>query len=184
MRLQRRIERLERLRPPPPPPEDDQRLRRKRRVLKRWKRLARAALPLLPDDLGEGLPEAIRRLKENNGGPIGIWLRHLFRGWCRLPELAPAVMKDLLLAWVSPDADGSVVCNACGLEYPQHRRPPLHEWKLLPGRRPNEGTPPWFDLPEFFRSCPHCGASSIEMDWPHLVLQNDHPWKQLDGYVG
>ena len=60
----------------------------------------------------------------------------------------------------------------------------MNEWKLLPGKRPPEGPPPWYDLPEFFPSCPHCGASCREMNWPHLILQHDYPWKRLDGYVG
>jgi hypothetical protein len=71
-----------------------------------------------------------------------------------------------------------------GLEYPHHRSPPLSTWKLLPGRRPFDGAPPWYDLPEFFASCPHCGASRYEMDRPHLVPKHDYPWKQLDGYAG
>jgi hypothetical protein len=47
-----------------------------------------------------------------------------------------------------------------------------------------EGPPPWYDLPEFFLSCPHCQASRFEMNWPHLVPEHDYPWKQLDGFMG
>ena len=73
--------------------------------------------------------------------------------------------------------------EACGLVYPHHRAPPLSTWKLLPGRRPSERTPPWYDLPEFFRSCPYCGASSYDTDWPHLVPNHDYAWKGLNGYA-
>jgi hypothetical protein len=40
------------------------------------------------------------------------------------------------------------------------------------------------DRPEFFTSCPHCGASRLEVDWPHHVPDHDRPWKRLDGYAG
>ena len=80
-------------------------------------------------------------------------------------------------------ADGGMVCQTCGLEHPRQYSPQLSEWKLLPGRRPFEGAPPWYDLPAFFRTCPHCGARSFEADWPHQLPKYDRPWRRLDGYV-
>jgi hypothetical protein len=93
-------------------------------------------------------------------------------------------MKDLLLAWLSPEADGGMVYNRCGLEYPRHRTPPLSTWRLFPGKRWGEGPPPWYDLPELFQACPNCGASTYDMDSPHLVAGHHPAWKELDGYVG
>jgi rubredoxin len=183
MRLRRRIEHLERLRPPPAP-DDGQGWERKRRVLRRWVQLVDVAVPLVPDQQRGRVQEALEQLRADYGGPYRTWLIDLCDGCCRLPELAPAVMKDLLLAWLSPDADGAVVCKACGLEYPHHRPSPQNASRVLPGRSPVEGAPPWYDVPEFFESCPHCGASRHEMDWPHLVPMHDHPWKRLDGYAG
>jgi hypothetical protein len=93
-------------------------------------------------------------------------------------------MKDLLVAWLSPEPDGGRVCNRCGLEYPRHRVPPVGTWRLLPGKQPGVGPPPIYDLPELFQSCPGCSASRYDCDWPHLVTGNHHVWKELDGYVG
>jgi hypothetical protein len=102
---------------------------------------------------------------------------------CRLPELTPVAMKDLLLAWLAPEADGGMVCRQCGLECPKHKSPPLSEYKLLPGKTPFEVPPPWYDLPFLFAVCPGCGASRHEVDWPFQTAY-DLPWKQLDGFVG
>src|SRR5207244_12641127 len=74
-------------------------------------------------------------------------LRHLvprsgLGGRCRLPELPATVMKELLLTWISPEVDGGVACQHCGLEYPRYRTPPVSEWKVLPGKTPLQGSPP------------------------------------------
>jgi hypothetical protein len=64
------------------------------------------------------------------------------------------------------------------LEYP-HRQMPISEWKVLPGKIPREGPPPWYDVPDFFRACPGCGASTLETDWAHLPIPQ-RPWMNLD----
>jgi hypothetical protein len=132
----------------------------------------------------EQVDQAMEQLTEEWSGPYSTWLQHLGLGWRRLPELSPAVMKDLLLAWLSPAAKEGMVCRHCGLEYPYHETPPVSEWKLLPDRQPHVGPPPWYDLPVFFRDCPGCGGSSDEIDWPHLTEQHDRAWKNMDGYAG
>jgi hypothetical protein len=114
--------------------------------------------------------EGLRQWQEEGGGPYFTWFRDLGWGRCRLPELPAMVMKDLLLSWLSPEVDGGMVCRQCGLEYPHHRTPPLREWKLLPGKTPGEGPPPWYDLPEFFRACP-------------MTLAGHRPWMDMDGCV-
>jgi hypothetical protein len=183
MRLHRRVERLERL-APPPPPDQVGRQRRLDAVLARWERLYEAAAELLTPAEQEQAREAVGRLANEFDGPFGDWLRDLCDGCCRLPRVSPEVMRDLLRAWLSPQADGGMVCNGCGLEYPQHKRPPLSEWRLLPGKTWGVGPPPWYDLPEFFPACPHCGGSRYDSDWPHLAVDRWHPWKELDGYAG
>src|SRR5262249_7332955 len=100
-----------------------------------------------------------------------------------LPELTPEVGKELLLAWLSPEVDGGIVCRQCGLEYPKHRHPPMNEWRVLPGKVPLQGPPPWYDLPEVFQTCPNCGASRFEIDWRHRVRQFDGRWMKMDGFV-
>jgi hypothetical protein len=186
MRLQRRVARLERLWPAPPPPLPEDNLRKKRwaSVAHRFVLLARQAGELMCDAEREQVRLAVKQLMDNFGGPFAAWVRHLQDGWCRLPELQPAVMKELLLTWLRPEVDGGMVCSQCGLEYPKHKYPPTSEWKLLPGKKPREGPPPWYDLPQFFSACPNCGASSYDIDWPHLIRECCRPWMELDGFAG
>jgi hypothetical protein len=184
--LRRRVEQMERRlpAPPPEPPPDRARQKRLEAVLRRWEGLSEQAASLLSADERQRVEQAAGELVEDFGGPFAVWLRDLRDGCCRLPPLTPEAMKALLLAWLSPEADGGMVCRRCGLEYPRHRNPPLSQWKLLPGRKPMEGPPPWYDLPEFFPDCPGCGASRFDIDWPHQTDGHDRPWKGLDGFVG
>ena len=41
-----------------------------------------------------------------------------------------------------------------------------------------------YDLPTFFRACPHCGASDYDVEWSHQVAGGGRGWQELDGYVG
>ena len=127
---------------------------------------------------------AVTQFAEESGGPYRSWLRGLRDGCSRLPELPAAAMRDLLLAWLSPEVDGGLVCRGCGLEYPRHRSPPLSQWQLLPGRAPLVGPPPWYDLPELFTACPACAGPRCEADWPWQTGPCPYPWKEWDGYVG
>src|SRR2546423_974207 len=80
-----------------------------------------AAFPLLTEADAEAIEPAIAALEEGRTGPYANWFRHLADGWCRLPMMPPSAVRELLLAWLSPDADGGMVCRRCGLEYPRHR---------------------------------------------------------------
>jgi hypothetical protein len=186
MRLRSRVVRLERFLPPRPASaaEDLKRQRRWHQVVDRWERLLRGAEPLLSAAEQEHVDLALKALVDNCGGPCADWLRDLRDGWCRLPELSPKAMKELLLAWLSPQADGGQVCCRCGLEYPRHQIPPLRAWKLLPGKKPLEGPPPWYDLPMLFSVCPGCGAASADFDWPHRTRECRRAWMDEDGFVG
>jgi hypothetical protein len=184
MSLKRRVARLEQQLPATPPAkENHQRQQQWHAVLRRWETLYEAAVPVVADDERERVHQAVEQLAEAFAGPYATWLRHLDNSWCRLPELPATVMKDLLVTWCSPAVDGSAVCNRCGLEYSRHKTPPLTEWKVLPGKRPLVGPPPWYDLPEFFTACPCCGNSRFDITWPHRTVESSHPWQQLDGYV-
>jgi hypothetical protein len=187
VKTRRRLERLEEKFPPlpPPPPGQAERERRRREVLSRWVRLTRSALELLVcAEEGDRVARALAELADDWRGPYAHWLGDLADGRCRLPELTPEAMKALLLAWLSDEVDFACVCTGCGLEYPHHRPPPLGEWQCLPGKRPLVGPPPWYDLPAFFRACPHCGASDRDVEWAHLVKSGGRAWQALDGYVG
>jgi hypothetical protein len=160
------------------------RQRRWEEIINRLTKTIIAALPLLTEDQQEQVVRAFEQVGDLFEGPFGTWHSHLSRGWCRMPELSPEVGKELLLAWLSPQVDGSMVCGQCGLEYPKHRHPPMSEWRVLPCKIPLQGPPPWYDLPEFFQACPNCHASRFEADWPHLVRDLDRPWMKLDGFMG
>jgi hypothetical protein len=170
--------------PPDPPPADPARQRRWAAVVGRWQRQVEAAWPLLGPAAQGQVEQARARLVGERAGPLGAWLRDLRDEWCRLPQLPPETTQALLVAWLSPEAERGMVCRHCGLEYPRHRCPPLSQWTLLPGKRPLQGQPPWYDLPEFLAACPGCGGSRYEADWPWQTKGVALPWKQLDGFVG
>jgi hypothetical protein len=175
---------LERRCPAPAPREDPARQRRWEAVLDRWECLLQQAWALLSEAEQGRVSAAVTQLAEEFDGPYRSWLRGLHDGWSRLPELQAATMRELLLAWLSPEADGGRVCRGCGLECPRHRSPPVNQWILLPGKTPLVGPPPWYDLPELFPVCPACAESRFETDWPWQVESRPYPWEVLDGYVG
>jgi len=142
------------------------------------------ALPLMTEAEQEEVTCGLEQMCEWFKGPFGGWTHDLYLGRCRMPELSPETIKAVLLAWLSPEADGGMVCRGCGLEYPRHRSPPMNQWRVLPGKIPLQGPPPWYDLPEFFQACPNCGTSRFEIDWPHLVPDTERPWMNLDGFMG
>ncbi len=172
--LRRRLDVLEQKLPPPPPPlsaEEEQRLRR---IGARLDRLLRAVEPLLSADEAVRVHEALDLWDRGEYGPFTTWFRDLTEGRSTLPDITPATMKALLLAWLSPERDSFArVCRQCGLEYPDHQKPPLSQWRLR-----TEPGPPWYDTPDFFAACPCCGASVVDFDWAHLVEGKEAPWKQ------
>jgi hypothetical protein len=180
----KRLAKLDVLLPQAPTVDLQERQERRRQVSRRLIRLCEQACELMTEEEQINVAEGFRQWAETEEGPYACWFRALFCGDCRLPELAPATMKELLVAWLSPDCDHMTrVCRGCGLLYP-HPRSSLRDLKLLPGKVPLVGPPPWYDFPVLFSSCPGCGASTLDIDWSHLVYQADRPWKALDGYVG
>jgi hypothetical protein len=138
-----------------------------------WKQTLERFSAALPNDLQDRVGAALR----DEDCPLWPWIENLFRGRSRLPErLTEDVMRQLVLIRLD-QADRcdsfEAVCLGCGLQYPMHKTPPMSEWKVLPGKKPLEGEPPWYDLPHFFEhdGCPACGASSRaeEMNWAHLI---------------
>jgi hypothetical protein len=129
-------------------------------VKDRFCRLLGQAEALFSPDEDAAVEQGFRPLTENRvlDGPYGLWLRDLRDGCCRLPKLPAAVMKALLLAWLTPVVTGGVTCKGCGLEYPHQNDRPL------------------------LAACPCC--ASREWDWTHLVRDYDRAWKALDGYAG
>ena len=182
MKLHTRLDRLEQRLPPPPDDREEQ--RRWNRIASRFMRQTDRALALATETEQKQVAEALNDFVTQNRGPLARWLGDLREGRCRLPELSPEVMKAALLAWFHPDIDYSKVCNHCGLEYPDLKAPPMNEWRVLPGKVPQEGPPPWYDLPRVFDVCPGCGASTYDITWSHLTEGRDLPWKSLDCWLG
>jgi hypothetical protein len=136
MTMRRRLTRLEALLPPPPSPELLLRMQRCDPIFDRWDLLGAAAFELMcPDEQGQVL-KAVQQLHDTCLGPYGTWFWNLCEGRCRLPELPPQVMKDLLLAWLSPDVASGYVCERCGLLYPFRHWPRRGEPRL------------WADVPQ------------------------------------
>src|SRR5262245_31125789 len=181
--LRNRLDKLEILLPPPPKP-DPEREKRKEAVIERLDNLIEATSKLMTSEHISALDAGIEHYgKDAYALPFGPWLKGLLDdGESRIPELPPETMKALLLAWMSPGATRwPLVCLDCGLCIPQHQTPPISQWKLLPGKTPNVGEPPWYDLPRFFERCPYCGVRPTMPQ--HRVLEQHYPWMDKDGYV-
>lgn len=147
-------------------------------VIDRWLDLAASAVELMNDAEGERVAEAMERCG-NAASPYNPWLRDLAEGRCRLPELSAETMRNLLLAWLHPNADFSLacVCTACGIEYPHTRQPNLSSMMLPPA---GQGLPM---NPDLFAACPHCGgpAHGDGMMWAHRIHERDYSWMAQNG---
>jgi hypothetical protein len=171
--LTRRLARLE-AKLPPPSPELELRLRQCDPIFERWDALGAAAWPLLGAEEQGRVNEALERLHDGLSGPYALWFNGLLLGWSRLPPLAPAVMKDLLLAWLQSAVATGFVCQGCGLAYPFRHWPQPAGTKSFQVWPQGQGPPP--RVPEFFAACPHCGAPNTDIHLPDNVEQHDHPW--------
>jgi hypothetical protein len=177
--MRRRLDKLEACVPAPAPASttSSEEVRRLKRLDARLDRLLRAAVELMSAEEREQVRRGMDEWNADGGGPYPEWFWYLCEGQSDLPEMTPEAMKAVLLAWLSPERDWlGRVCRQCGLEYPTHKYPPMSQWKLLPGKVPWEGPPPWYDLPDFFTACPGCGAARNDIDWPNQV-PDDAPWK-------
>jgi hypothetical protein len=140
-------------------------------------------LPLPTAEEQQRVDAAVNEWLAEGRGPYARWLGDLAYGRSRLPVLRAEAMRELLLAWLSPQVDMGCVCKQCGLEYPHCQTPPISQWQRLAGKTPGVDPPPWYDLPVFFAVCPYCGAPGQEFEWAHLVGDGGRAWQQLDGYV-
>lgn len=153
------------------------------KLLKRWVRLINATELLWSADEVAKVVEACNLYIADRKGPFKDWMDEVWHGHACIPKLTAETTKALIEAWLSGNADDSRTCRMCGLNVPHHRRPPSDQWKLLPGKVPYKSEMPWFDFPEFFPSCPHCGGSNDERDFPWHTPKHDRSWKRLDGNV-
>jgi hypothetical protein len=178
--LTRRLARLEARLPPPPSPELLRQLELCAPLFDRWDRLGAAAFALMTPDEQIRVHQGVKELHEGPLNNYGDWVASLCLGLSRLPELAPEVMKDLLVIRVFNEVAGSFVCVDCGLEYPFRQWPedPDSQLWLEPPRGHSDAVPP-----EFYPACPHCGGTNKEIAGSDRVAQQAYPWKSMDGYV-
>jgi hypothetical protein len=154
--FKQRLARLEQKAPPPPPPQSPASQERVDRDFARLNRMVEAALALMSPEEVARVEQAVAQWNAIEPCPLDGWFNHLAEGKCALPEVTPEVMRELLLAWLSPECeDHGRVCVRCGLEYPRHRTPPLSAWPMRPGQGPQQRP-----VTDFFAACPGCGAST------------------------
>lgn len=112
---------------------------------------------------------------------LDSWIRHIADFDCRVPpDVKPETTRslvDVYLHHLDQVDTFDMVCTTCGLCRPSHKRPPYSEWRVLPGKTPMVGDPPWYDLPEFFRDCPNCGTH--DMMWRHRTHKFQYAWRAL-----
>ncbi len=170
MSFKRRLALLEKKRAllPAPPVEDAVRERRTTFVCNRLVRLInQAAQEMSPAEVS-----SFQQTWQGPDRPLHEWVKGLLRGrWC-LPELAPSVMRTLLLAWMAPGVEPGLrcVCVRCGVEYPY----------------PTMASSLNVQTDRFFEMCPHCGVSTKNgnMMWAHRIYESSYPWMEHDGCVG
>ncbi len=136
-------------------------------VLEQFCNLLNAALPALSEQERQRLLPAAGATELGLDWPLRRWLDSVLDGSSRLPDsLAPETTCALVRAWLQPgQTSWHHVCLGCGLSRPHQDTKDL-PWKVLPGKVPLQGPPPWYDRPDFFQNCPHCG--SCEATWAHL----------------
>jgi hypothetical protein len=94
---------------------------------------------------------------------LGRWLYDVCELDCRIPpdidrEAFGSVLDVFLTRREGIDHYFNL-CPATGLRVPRvGKQDGTHPWKVLPGKTPLVGPPPWYDVPEFFAACPGCGA--------------------------
>jgi hypothetical protein len=154
-----------------------------RKLLDRFSAILDAAWPHLAEEDQSTLEAAMQAVADDpkalDHWPLLTWMDSVRSGTSRLPELSAEVSAALIRAWLSSELDERQwTCKQCGLLRPCRKQPPMNTWKLLPGRYPLKGPPPWYDLPpDFFAVCPACGAE--DADWSHLVANEHLSWKSL-----
>jgi hypothetical protein len=104
MTMHRRLTRLEQVLPAPDP-EEALRQKRWRKVLARFVRQLEQAAALLSPEEEQAVAKAMANLLHDDGSDddrlgnaYACWLQDLQNGWCRLPKLPPAAMKELVVA--------------------------------------------------------------------------------------
>jgi hypothetical protein len=118
MTFRARVEKLDKIIPPLPVPKPED-------------RAAEDLVDLLFDamkavqftDEEEARVDASFAEPDKHRNPYRVWVRALREGWCRLPEVTPAIMREIMLAFaVPPTWDHcamALVCNACGMLLPR-----------------------------------------------------------------
>jgi len=133
-----------------------------RKVLRQFGEVLDRGWPLLTEAQQEQLEPSDDQSKK---WVLDDWLRSLFDGSSRLPDLAPETVLRLVLAWCDPQVYSmSFVCLDCGLCRP------FRNYDAKPDRMPDDPPAPelaiWDGGRDYFKVCPHC--QSERHTWTHL----------------
>jgi hypothetical protein len=145
-----RVARLEEAIPPPPPPSREE--RSVEVVLHLFFDVILSA-PFTDEEAGRVL--AALQIEPDSASPFYNVLRAIRNGWCRVPEMAPATMRDVVLAMIDrpPAALPAMTCNGCGMLAPRCDDP-----------------------------CLVCGADKKDRIWPWMSSRTAR-WLQLDRHL-
>jgi hypothetical protein len=117
---------------------------------------------------------------------LDCWLRDVCALDSRIPpDIDPEAFSrvlDVFLARRQEVASFFGLCPATGLRLPRVKSPATGPvWMVLPGKTPLVGPPPWYDVPEFFVSCPGCGAEKYGILRCQLASETERQqnWRAL-----
>lgn len=60
---------------------------------------------------------------EDYRNPLVAWAEAIRKGRCRVPEISPAVIGEIMLAYAALSRPEAMVCNACGMLLPREFGP-------------------------------------------------------------
>jgi hypothetical protein len=146
--LRGRLDRLDKLIPPLPEPSKEQRSAEGLAAML-FEAIETASLT---DEEAAKVSASLRA--EVDRGPYAEWFRALREGWCRIPEVTPAAMRAVMLAYADQPTSNSpaLVCNGCGMF-----------------------------LPRDFGPCPVCRTEK-DRNWPWLA-RGTARWTHLDRHL-
>jgi hypothetical protein len=174
---------------PAEPTEMSERLWRFWPLARRWPKALATVLGRLPPTMRcPTLRAGLTR--PNDACTTQTWFEEWLHDLCELrsrvpPDISPEKLRSVVDVFLSrrEQIDSHFgICPATGLRLPRVKSSPGRDWKVLPGKTPLVGPPPWYDCPEFFDSCPGCGADKYGILRCQLVSEKavrQQDWRAL-----
>ena len=119
MTLRNRIEQLDKIVPPLPEPKPE--VRASAALVDLLLDAIDAAASEFSDDEAARVNAAMAE-PDDYRNPYVARIRTLRKGDCRIPEVTPAIMRDVMLGFAEPRGDrqlAAMVCNECGMFLPR-----------------------------------------------------------------